>query len=316
MLAFSALSERQLLALAISLEEEDARSYADVAETLRHRGEAEAASRFADMSAEEDGHRRRLLDLFQAHFGPHVPLIRRQDVQGFVPRRPFWLAPGFDAARARAEAEAMEAETRRFYGRAAEQAQEVPVRRLLGDLAAEEVRHETVLDSLVRPETQAAGDAAGRRRLFVLQYVQPGLAGLMDGSVSTLAPVFAAAFATQDTWQTFLVGLAAALGAGISMGFAEALSDDGSLTGRGSPLLRGLVCGGMTALGGLGHALPYLLPDFVVATLLAGVVVLAELAVITWVRHRWMETPWLSASLQVAVGGAVVFAVGVLIGSA
>lgn len=317
MIAFAALDERQLLALAISLEEEDARSYADIAETLRHQGNAEAASRFAAMSAEEDGHRRRLLDLFQARFGSHVPLLRRQDVQGFVPRRAFWLAPGFNAARACAEAEAMEVETRRFYGRAAGQAQDVAIRRLLGDLAAEEVRHETVLDRLLRPGTpKPAGDEAGRRRLFVLQYVQPGLAGLMDGSVSTLAPLFAAAFATQDSWQTFLVGLAAALGAGISMGFAEALSDDGSLTGRGSPWLRGLVCGGMTTLGGLGHALPYLLPSFTVATMLAAAVVLAELVTITWVRHRWMDTPWLAAGLQVALGGAVVFAVGVLIGSA
>jgi rubrerythrin len=316
MIAFGTLTERQLLALAISLEEEDARSYADVAEVLRHRGDTEAAGRFAAMAAEEDGHRRRLLDLFQAHFGPHVPLVRRQDVQGFVPRRAFWLAPGFDAARARTEAEAMEVETRRFYGRAAEQAQDVALRRLLGDLAAEEVRHEAVLGGLMRPEAPSgAADEAGRRRLFVLQYVQPGLAGLMDGSVSTLAPVFAAAFATQDTWQTFLIGLAAALGAGISMGFAEALSDDGSLTGRGSPWLRGLVCGGMTALGGLGHALPFLLPNFAVATALAVAVVLAELATITWIRHRWMDTPWLPAGLQVALGGAAVFLVGVLIGS-
>ena len=316
MITFAALDQRQLLALAISQEEEDARIYADVAEALRHRGDAEAATRFAAMSAEEDGHRRRLLDLFQARFGQHVPLVRRQDVQGFVRRRPFWLSPDFDAARAAVEAEAMEVETRRFYGRAAAQAQDAAVRRLLGDLAAEEVRHEAVLGSLVQPEAPAAAaDEAGRRRLFVLQYVQPGLAGLMDGSVSTLAPLFAAAFATHDTFQTFLVGLAAALGAGISMGFAEALSDDGSLTGRGSPWLRGLVCGGMTTVGGLGHTLPYLLPNFWIATAVAAAVVLVELAAIAWIRHSWMDTPWLPATLQVVLGGAVVFAVGVLIGS-
>jgi rubrerythrin len=316
MITFAALDERHLLALAISQEEEDARIYADVAEALRHQGDAEAATGFAAMSAEEDGHRRRLLDLFQARFGRHVPLVRRQDVQGFVRRRPFWLSPGFDAARAALEAEAMEVETRRFYGRAAAQAGDATVRRLLGDLAAEEVKHEAVLGRLVQPEAPtAAADEAGRRRLFVLQYIQPGLAGLMDGSVSTLAPLFAAAFATQDTFQTFLVGLAAALGAGISMGFAEALSDDGSLTGRGSPWLRGLVCGGMTTIGGLGHALPYLLPNFWIATAVAAAVVLAELAAIAWVRHRWMDTPWPSAILQVVLGGAIVFAVGVLIGS-
>jgi erythrin-vacuolar iron transport family protein len=316
MVTLAALDERQLLALAISQEEEDARVYADVAEALRHRGDAEAASRFAAMSAEEDDHRRRLLDLFQERFGRHVPLVRRQDVQGFVRRRPFWLRPGFDAARASIEAEAMEVETRRFYARAAAQAEDAAVRRLLGDLAAEEVKHEATLGRLLRPQTAgASADDAGRRRLFVLQYVQPGLAGLMDGSVSTLAPLFAAAFATHDTFQTFLVGLAAALGAGISMGFAEALSDDGSLTGRGSPWLRGLVCGGMTAVGGLGHALPYLLPSFWVATALAGAVVLVELAAIAWVRHRWMDAPWVSATIQVVLGGAIVFGVGVLIGS-
>jgi erythrin-vacuolar iron transport family protein len=208
MITFAALDERHLLALAISPEEEDARIYADVAEALRHRGDAEAAARFAAMSAEEDGHRRRLLDLFQARFGRHVPLVRRQDVQGFVRRRPFWLTPGLDAARAAVEAEAMEVETRRFYGRAAAQAGDAALRRLLGDLAAEEVRHEAVLGRLVRPQApDAAAGEAGRRRLFVLQYVRPGLAGLMDGSVSTLAPLFAAAFATHDTFQGFFAKL-------------------------------------------------------------------------------------------------------------
>jgi VIT1/CCC1 family predicted Fe2+/Mn2+ transporter len=153
------------------------------------------------------------------------------------------------------------------------------------------------------------------RRLFLLQIVQPGLAGLMDGSVSTLAPLFAAAFATHNTWETFLVGLAAAVGAGISMGFAEALSDNGSLTGRGSPWLRGSASGAMTALGGLGHTLPYLIPDFRTATTLAVAVVLVELAAIAWVRHRYMDTPWFSAAFQVVIGGILVFATGILIGS-
>src|SRR5262249_16741840 len=148
----------------------------------------------------------------------------------------------------------------------------------------------------------------------VLQIVQPGLAGLMDGSVSTLAPVFAAAFATHDTWAAFVVGLAASVGAGISMGFAEALSDDGSLTGRGYPWLRGLVCGLMTTLGGIGHTLPYLLERFTLATTIAVAVVLVELSIITWVRHRYMETPIFSAAVQVALRGPVVFFTGVVIG--
>jgi erythrin-vacuolar iron transport family protein len=154
-----------------------------------------------------------------------------------------------------------------------------------------------------------------QRRLFVLQIVQPGLAGLMDGSVSTLAPVFAAAFATHSTNDAFLVGLAASAGAGISMGFAEALSDDGSLTGRGHPWVRGLICGAMTALGGIGHTLPFLLRDFRVALWAAGAVVVAELGVITWVRHRYMDSPWVSAALQIGLGGVLVFLTGVLIGS-
>ena len=316
MIAFSALDESQVLALAISLEEEDGRAYADMAAALRRAGEGETAAAFSRMAIEEDGHRRRLLDLYRERFGAHLPLIRRQDVMGFVPRRAAWLAPGFDAARARLEAESMEAETRRFYAAAAAGSTDAGLRRLLGDLASEEIGHEATLGALGRPGGADAGDEAGQRRLFVLQYVQPGLAGLMDGSVSTLAPLFAAAFATHSSWDTFLVGLAASIGAGISMGFAEALSDDGSLTGRGSPWLRGAVCGGMTTLGGLGHALPYLIPDFWAATALAILVVLLELAAIAWIRHRYMDTPWFSATMQVVLGGALVFAVGVLIGSA
>ena len=152
--------------------------------------------------------------------------------------------------------------------------------------------------------------------MFLLQYVQPGLAGLMDGSVSTLAPLFAAAFATHSTWETFLVGLAASVGAGISMGFAEALSDDGSLTGRGAPLVRGAVCGVMTAIGGLGHTLPYLIPDFWTATALSTVIVFIELWAISWIRFKFMDTPFLRAAFQVAVGGFLVFLTGILIGSA
>jgi rubrerythrin len=317
MKTFATLTEQEILALAISLEEEDERVYADYTEGLRSDFPATAAV-FDGMRLEEIGHRRRLIDLYRQKFGEHIPLIRRQDVKGFVQRRPVWLARPLRLETVRNQASAMEEETRHFYEKAAGQARDASIRQLLDDLAQEERTHEHRAEELEKSKLGAGSlrqEEEARRRLLVLQIVQPGLAGLMDGSVSTLAPVFAAAFATRNTWAAFLVGLAASVGAGISMGFAEALSDDGSLTGRGHPWLRGLVCGLMTTLGGIGHTLPYLIRQFNVATGIAIIVVLIELAVITWVRHRYMETPVFSAALQVALGGAVVFATGVLIGS-
>jgi erythrin-vacuolar iron transport family protein len=314
---FNELSEREILALAISLEEEDERVYADFAEGLRADFPATAAV-FDGMKLEESGHRRRLIELYKQKFGEHIPLIRRQDVRGFVQRRPLWLARPLRLEAIRNQASAMEEETRRFYERAAAQASDASVRQFLDDLAQEERTHENRAEQLEKLKLEGGAlkqEEEARRRLLVLQIVQPGLAGLMDGSVSTLAPVFAAAFATRSTRDAFVVGLAASVGAGISMGFAEALSDDGALTGRGHPWLRGLVCGLMTTIGGIGHTLPYLIREFTVATSIAVGVVLVELAAITWVRHRYMETPVLSASVQVALGGAIVFATGVLIGS-
>jgi rubrerythrin len=279
---------------------------------------------FQEMAAEEDGHRRQLLELYEARFGPHLPAIRREDVKGFLSRRPTWLMKNLPLETIRHQAEAMEADSQRFYVKAAEQSQDVRVRALLGDLALVEKSHGERANALAEAIlTESARDAEGRtaHRFFVLQYVQPGLAGLMDGSVSTLAPLFAAAFATQNNWSTLLVGLAASLGAGISMGFAEALSDDGSVTGRGAPLIRGLVCGVMTTLGGLGHTLPFLVPDswqhaFWTAVGIASAVVFVELWVIAWIRARYMDTPFLKAVAQIVVGGAIVLAVGVLIGGA
>jgi rubrerythrin len=315
---FSDLTEQELLALAISLEEEDARIYGEFAQGLRE-AYPHTARMFDVMADEETGHRHRLLDLYRAKFGDRIPLIRRQDVRGFVERKPVWLTRPLGLDKVREQAELMEAETRRFYARAARRSQDATIRQLLGDLAAEERRHEAkaeeLEDKLLPPEVRKREHEA-ERRLFVLQIVQPGLAGLMDGSVSTLAPLFAAAFATHNTWETFLVGLAAAIGAGISMGFAEGLSDNGSLTGRGSPWLRGTVCGLMTTLGGVGHALPYLIPNFRIATIIAIIVVMAELAVIAWVRNRYMEMPLVSSAVQVVVGGLLVFATGILSGSA
>jgi erythrin-vacuolar iron transport family protein len=314
---FSELTEQELLALAISLEEEDVRTYADLAEGMRESYPGTACM-FSAMSQEEDGHRHRLLDLYRAKFGDHIPLIRRQDVRGFVERKAIWLLRPLGIEKVREYAEIMEAESKRFYLRAARHSNDAASRQLLGDLAAEERRHEAraeELESELVPAAVAKDEGEAQRRLFVLQIVQPGLAGLMDGSVSTLAPLFAAAFATRTSWPTFLVGLAAAIGAGISMAFAEALSDNGSLTGRGSPVLRGAICGVMTALGGLGHVLPFLIGDFRTATALAIGVVSVELALIAWIRHHFMDAPLVSAVFQVVVGGALVFAIGILIGS-
>jgi rubrerythrin len=313
MRTFESLTEQEILALAISLEEEDARIYDDFADGLKDRY-PEQASKFHEMRREEDAHRHRLLELYRQRFGDHIPLIRREDVRGFVKRRPVWLTRPLGLKAAQKAAETMEVETRRFYETAARRATDAGIRQLLGDLAEEERNHAVTAERIAA--TKLSEDESARaKRLFLLQVIQPGLAGLMDGSVSTLAPLFAAAFATRNSWETFLIGLAASVGAGISMGFAEALSDDGALTGRGHPFLRGVVCGLMTTLGGVGHTLPYLIPAVKTATAVAVGVVLVELGVIAWVRHRFMDTSLASAVFQVVLGGALVFLAGVLIGS-
>jgi rubrerythrin len=314
---FSDLTEQEVLALAISNEEEDSRIYRGFAEGLREKYAA-SAKVFDEMADEEGRHRTRLFDLYRSKFGDYLPLIRRQDVKGFIQKKPLWLVRPLGLPEVRKYAEEMEFEAERFYRRAAEQTRDASTRQLLDDLAEIEAGHESLAHQLgeeILTKSARAKEDETARRMFLLQYVQPGLAGLMDGSVSTLAPLFAAAFATHNTWETFLVGLAASVGAGISMGFAEALSDDGSLTGRGAPLIRGTVCGLMTTLGGLGHTLPYLIRDFWVATVVAVIVVCIELAAISYIRHRFMDTPFLSAAFQVVVGGVLVFLAGILIGS-
>jgi rubrerythrin len=314
---FKDLSEQEILALAISSEEDDARIYRSYAEMLREEYPASAAI-FDGMAEEEDGHRRRLIDLHEARFGQTIPLIRREHVAGFYARRPVWLVENLGLERIRDEARVMERDAQRFYETAAAATTDAATRKLLGDLAAAEAGHADTADDLEKEhlgdEARSDEDAEAHRR-FVLTWVQPGLAGLMDGSVSTLAPIFATAFATQDTWTTFLVGLAASVGAGISMGFTEAASDDGQISGRGSPFKRGLASGVMTTVGGLGHALPYLIPDFWTATITAIIVVFIELWAIAWIQNRFMETPFLRATFQVVLGGALVFAAGALIGS-
>jgi rubrerythrin len=314
---FSELSEREVLALAIANEEEDSRIYADIAEGLREDFPG-SAKVFTEMMEEEGEHRRRLLELYRQKFGEHIPLIRRQDVRGFLQRKPVWqVRPlGLDAVRNLAES--MELETQGFYRRAAARSTDASIRELLGDLAEAEVAHERIAGKLVAenlPGPVRDEEDTAARRQFVLRVVQPGLAGLMDGSVSTLAPVFASAFATGRSWDAFLVGLAASIGAGISMGFAEALSDNGSLTGRGAPMVRGAITGLMTTVGGIGHTLPFLISDFYTALSVAIAVVIVELGAISWIRWKYMDTPPLAATVQVALGGALVFACGILIGS-
>ncbi|SNR33872.1 iron exporter MbfA [Puniceibacterium sediminis] len=314
---FRDLSEQEVLALAISSEEDDARIYRSYAETLRAEF-PDTAQVFDGMAVEEDGHRQALIELHRARFGEVIPLIRREHVAGYYARRPVWLIQNLGIERIRDEAEAMESDAERFYTEAAKRSTDAATRKLLGDLAAAEAGHQDRTGALsaehLAPDARASEDRNAHRQ-FVLTWVQPGLAGLMDGSVSTLAPIFAVAFATQNTWTTFLVGLAASVGAGISMGFTEAASDDGELSGRGSPLKRGIAAGVMTALGGLGHALPYLIPHFWTATITAFVVVFIELWAIAWIQNRYMDTPFFRAAFQVVLGGALVFAAGVLIGS-
>jgi len=314
---FSDLSEQEILALAISNEEEDSRIYRGFAEGLRQQFPA-SAKVFDEMADEEVRHRTMLFDLYRSKFGDYLPLIRRQDVKGFIPKKPLWLVRPLGLDEVRKYAEELEFEAARFYRRAAATTRDASTRQLLDELAEVEDEHESLAHKLgeqILTKSARAKEDETARRIFLLQYVQPGLAGLMDGSVSTLAPLFAAAFATHNTWETFVVGLAASVGAGISMGFAEALSDDGSLTGRGTPWIRGTVCGLMTALGGLGHTLPYLIRDFWTATVLAVIVVAVELAAISYIRYRFMDTPFLSAAFQVMVGGTLVFLAGILIGS-
>ena len=313
---FSELSEQEVLALAISSEEDDARIYRQYAEELRAQYPASAVI-FEEMAKEEDHHRQLLIERHRARFGEVIPLIRREHVAGFYARKPVWLAKNLSLETIRGEAEAMEREAQEFYLLAAKHASDAATRKLLGDLAAAEAGHEQKAEHLaataLTEDARAEEDRAAHRQ-FILTWVQPGLAGLMDGSVSTLAPIFATAFATHDPATTLTVGLAAAVGAGISMGFTEAAHDDGVISGRGSPIKRGIASGVMTAIGGLGHALPYLIPDFWTATIVAMMVVFVELWAIAWIQNKYMETPFLRAVMQVVVGGALVFLAGTLIG--
>jgi len=316
--SFQDLNEQEILALAIDSEEDDSRIYSEFSERLKEKYPATSRT-LITMRDEELDHAHRLMNSFKTSYGEHLPFIRRQDVKGFITRKPLWLSRLLTVDQVRKEVETMEYEARRFYEAAAKRTSNLSVRKLLNELALVEASHEELAAGF-RESLEKSGaldvERETERRMFILQYIQPGLAGLMDGSVSTLAPVFAAAFATRSSHDAFLVGLAASIGAGISMGFAEALSDDGVISGRGHPYIRGTVCGLMTTLGGVGHTLPFLIPGFGIATAVAVAVVAVELAVIAWIRHRYMDTPLLAATFQVVVGGVLVFITGILIGSA
>lgn len=314
--SFSALSEQEILALAISSEEDDGRIYQTYADGLRP-DFPDTAKIFDEMAVEENEHRRWLIELHQKKFGETIPLIRREHVRGFYSRKPMWLVKPYGIDEVRKQAADMEAQACRFYTAAAKQAEDASIRKLMGDLARAEAGHIVTAmgaEKTYTPEGIKDAEREEEQKQFVLTYVQPGLAGLIDGSISTLAPIFATAFATQDTWTTLLVGLAASVGAGISMGFTEVASDDGVISGRGSPIIRGVVTGVMTTIGGLGHALPYLIPDFWVATYTAFAIVALELFVITWIQNKYMETPWVKAMMQIILGGLLVLGAGILIG--
>ena len=311
------LSDAEILSLAISNEEQATKAYTEFAESLRA-DYPDTARMFTEMAEEETGHRRQLVELFKSKFGETIPKIDAADVRGLLQERPTALAKLQGPEGMRRQARQMEANASRFYHQAASRTLDLTIRNVLGDLAVAEAAHERTADEIdeATPPTEGrVKEDADARRRFVLQIIQPGLVGLMDGSVSTLAPVFAAAFATHNSWNAFLVGLAASVGAGVSMGFAEALADDGKLSGRGTPYLRGVVCGLMTVAGGIGHTLPYLIKDFWTATGLAGVVVVLELLAIAWIQWKYMDTPPVSAVAKVMLGGALVLAAGILIGS-
>lgn len=315
--SFSSLNDQEILALAISSEEDDARIYRAYADGLRADYPA-SAEIFDRMAEEENQHRQSLIDLFKQRFGDTIPLIRREHVRGYYERKPDWLVRPLNLDKTRAQAEDMERQAARFYRAAAARTSDADTRRLLGDLAVAESEHQEaalMLEEALLPEGVREGEDNEERKQFLLTYVQPGLAGLMDGSISTLAPIFAAAFATGNTWTTFLVGLSASVGAGISMGFTEAVHDDGVLSGRGSPIKRGLASGIMTTIGGLGHTLPYLIPHFKTATYVAIAIVFVELWAITWIQNKYMETPWSRAIVQVCLGGILVFLAGIFIGN-
>jgi len=314
---FKDLTEREILALAIQNEEEDGRIFGEFADQLRESYPA-TGKMFEEMREEEAAHRDRLFATFRERFGDHIPLIRREDVKGFLKRRPLWLVRPLGVDAARKHAQVMEMEAVRFYQRAATRVSHIPTRELLNRLADEERKHSETAGELEEKhltDSVRAQEGKSQEKLFLLQIVQPGLAGLIDGSISTLAPIFAAAYATHRTWEAFLVGLAASIGAGISMGFTEALSDDGSLTGRGSPWIRGAATGLMTTAGGMGHTLPFLIKDFRIAMIVAFFVVAAELATISYIRHKYMDSPFLQVTFQVLIGGVLVLLTGILIGS-
>lgn len=322
--SLQSLNPAELAALAINMEQEEARLYQEYARRFRRQGRMHLAAEMESLRQEEREHEQRLSDAFLAEFADQteVPLLRRGDVAGFGELPPLPKEEQFTPDVAVARIAFSEGIAERFYRHAAENSgRHDRLRALFAELAEVEAVHQSTEGRVLAAARLDDGEKPAELKhtdheRFVLQVVQPGLVGLMDGSVSTLAPLFAAAFATHKSWDAFLVGTAAAVGAGISMGFAEGMSDDGALTGRGHPWMRGSITGAMTLLGGIFHALPYLIPNFWTATTIAAIVVAIELFAIAYIRNRYMDTPFWRSIVQIVVGGGIVFAAGILIGSA
>lgn len=313
---FQDLNDNEILSLAIDNLEEDIKLYDEYSSHFLINYPV-TSKMFKQMSILKNKNRKKLVELHKKKFGETLSITDQKEIANYFKRKPEWLVIKNSIEKVRNEIVEMETLSAQFYNSFAKKSQNIEIRNLLIDLAimSREQKDNAKLILLNAQKSRSAKEEVTKdKRQFILTWVQPGLAGLMDGSVSTLAPIFATAFATKDSHTTLLVGLAASIGAGISMGFTEAVHDDGVISGRGSPIKRGFASGIMTTIGGLGHALPYLISDFYVATVIAMFFVLVELWAIAWIQAKYMEIKFTKAVFQVVFGGSLVLAAGILIG--
>lgn len=313
---FQDLNDDEILSLSIDILEEDIRLYDDYSSHFLI-NYPETSKMFKKMSILKNKNRQQLIKLHKKKFGETLNITHKNEIYNFFKRKPKWFVIKNSIEKVRNEIIEMEANSSQFYNSFAKKSNNIETRNLLIDLAmmSREQKDNAKLILLNTQKLHSAKEEVTKdKKQFILTWVQPGLAGLMDGSVSTLAPIFATAFATKDSHTTLLVGLAASIGAGISMGFTEAVHDDGVISGRGSPIKRGFASGIMTTIGGLGHALPYLISDFYVATVIAMFFVLVELWAIAWIQAKYMKIKFTKAVFQVVFGGSLVLAAGILIG--
>ena len=313
---FQDLNDNEILSLAIDSLEEDIKLYDEYSSHFLINYPV-TSKMFKQMSILKNKNRKKLVELHKKNFGETLSITNQKEIANYFKRKPEWLVIKNSIEKVRNEIIEMETLSAQFYNSFAKKSQNIEIRNLLIDLAlmSREQKDNAKLILLNAQKSRSAKEEVTKdKRQFILTWVQPGLAGLMDGSVSTLAPIFATAFATKDSHTTLLVGLAASIGAGISMGFTEAVHDDGVISGRGSPIKRGFASGIMTTIGGLGHALPYLISDFYVATVIAMFFVLVELWAIAWIQAKYMEIKFTKAVFQVVFGGSLVLAAGILIG--